>query len=61
MSVKERAIKAIESLPAEADLTDVLREVAFLTGVEDARVEIARGEALDSTQAKAKLREWISE
>lgn len=42
-------------------MVDILREIAFVTGADDARKEIARGEGMDATEAKAKLREWITE
>ncbi|MCB1064338.1 MAG: hypothetical protein KDN20_15650 [Verrucomicrobiae bacterium] len=61
MSTKERAIAAIDSLPDDSDMADILREIAFITGTDEARQEIARGEGMDATEAKAKLREWISE
>lgn len=61
MSTKERAIAAIDSLPADSDMVDILREIVFVTGTDDARKEIARGEGMDATEAKAKLREWITE
>lgn len=61
MSTKDRAIAAIDSLPDDSDMADILREIAFITGTEEARQEIARGEGMDATEAKAKLREWITE
>ena len=60
MSEKERAIAAIDKLPESSEMTDILREIAFLTGVDEAREEIARGEGMDASEAKAKLREWIT-
>ena len=60
MSTKERAIAAIDSLPADSDMADILREIAFIVGTDEARQEIVRGEGLDATEAKAKLREWIT-
>lgn len=61
MSTKERAIAAITSLPDGSDMADILREIAFITGTDHARQEIARGEGMDATEAKAKLRQWITE
>ena len=42
MSTKERAIAAIDSLPEDSDMADILREIAFITGTDQARKEIAR-------------------
>jgi len=61
MSTKERAIAAIDQLPDDSDMADILREIAFITGTDQAREESARGEGFDATEAKAQLREWISE
>ena len=53
MSTKERAIAAIDSLPEGSDMADILREIAFIMGTDEARQEIARGEGVDATEAKA--------
>lgn len=60
MSTKEGAIAATDSLPADRDMIDIFREIAFITGVDEARQEMDRGESMDATEAKAKLREWIA-
>lgn len=60
MSTKERAIAAIDRLPDDSDMADILREIAFITGTDEARAEIARGEGMEAAEAKAKLREWIT-
>jgi hypothetical protein len=60
MSEKETAIRAIEMLPDGSSLVDIMREVAFLTGVEDARAEIRDGEGMSAEEAKGKLREWLT-
>jgi len=61
MSTKEKAIAAIDSLPANSNMVDILREIVFVTGTDEARQEIVRGEGMDATEAKVKLREWITE
>jgi hypothetical protein len=60
MTVRDTAISAIQKLPESSDITDIIRELSFMVGVTTAADEIARGEGMDSTSAKAKLREWIS-
>lgn len=42
-------------------MADILREIAFITGTDEARLEIVREEGMVATEAKAKLREWITE
>lgn len=61
MSVKDRAIKAIEILPENTSMIDIVRELSFITGIEEAREEIARGEGMNADQAKEALRECLSE
>lgn len=60
MSTKERAIAAIDRLPDDSDMADILREIAFITGTDEARAEIVRGEGMEAAKAKARLREWIT-
>jgi hypothetical protein len=52
VSTKERAIAAIESLPEDSDMADILREIAFITRIDAAREEIARGEGMDSIRGE---------
>jgi hypothetical protein len=47
-------------MPEDADILNIMRELSFIAGVEEAASEIARGEAMDATAAKQQLREWIS-
>lgn len=60
MSSKERAIAAIGSLPADRDMVDLLREIAFVTGVDEARQEIDRREGMDATEATAKGEQGVA-
>lgn len=60
MTVRDRAINAIQNLPKDTDIAHIMREMAFLAGVDEAVAEIDRGEGMDSASAKKKLREWIS-
>lgn len=61
MSNKEQAILAIEKLPEPTSMTDILRELSFLAGVERARAEIESGQGLDAEEAKRLLRKCLSE
>ena len=59
MTIREQAIKALTDLPEEAGAEQMIRELSFLAGVEEARQELANGEGMNANEAKAKLREWI--
>ena len=60
MTTRDQAIRAIQSLPEDSGLDQIIREISFLGGVETAREEIARGEGMDASEAKARLREWVT-
>lgn len=53
MSIKERAIAAIDSLPADSNVTDISREIAIITGGDESRQKMDRGECLDATETVA--------
>jgi hypothetical protein len=60
MTVRDRAINAISELPENADIQSIMRELAFLAGIEQASLEVSRGAGMDADTAKKKLREWIA-
>ena len=60
MTVRDRAITAIRELPEDTGIADIIRELSFLAGIDEAAAEIDRGEGMDSATARQKLREWIS-
>jgi len=60
MTTREQAIEAIGNLPEDADLTTIIRELAFIAGIEEAREEIDAGRGLSGDEAKALLRECLS-
>ncbi len=60
MSEKQLALKAIQDLPEDTTFDQIMREIAFITGVEEAREEIAEGKGMDSTEAKEFFKECIS-
>ncbi len=52
---------AIENLPDDSEVDVILREIAYIAGIEEAREEMARGEGLNSSEAKARLRKLVAE
>ncbi len=60
MTVRDKALNVIRELPEDADIQSIMRELSFLVGLEQASEEVGRGEGMDSTLAKQRLREWIS-
>jgi hypothetical protein len=59
MSERDQALEAIRELPEDAGYPQIIRELAFMAGVADAREEIQRGEGLDADEAKRRLREVL--
>ena len=60
MSVRDQAIEAIRQLPESADVQQVMREVAFLAGIEQALEECDRGETMTSSEAKERLKKCLT-
>ena len=60
MTVRDKALNVIRELLEDADIQSIMRELSFLVGLEQASEEVGRGEGMDSTLAKQRLREWIS-
>ena len=60
MSDKQLALKTIEDLPEDTTFSQIMREIAFVTGIEEARDEIQNGKGMDANEAKKFLKECIS-
>ena len=60
MTIRDRAIEAIRELPEDAGIHQVLREVAFLAGIEEASSELDQGLGLTADEAKRRLAECLS-
>lgn len=60
MNIRDRAIEAIRDLPDDADIQQVLREVAFIAGIEKASDELDRGQGMTAEEAKAHLKKCLT-
>jgi len=60
MTVKEQALKAIETLPEDADFETVIREVEFVAGVRKGLDELDRGEGIPIEDVRKEIQGWIS-
>ena len=60
MNIRDRAIEAIRELPESADVQQVMREVAFIAGLESAAEEFDRGEGMTADEAKAHLKKCLT-
>ena len=60
MTTRDQAIRAIQELPEDSGLDQIIREISFLSGIETAREEIGSGQGMDASKAKAQLRKWVA-
>ncbi len=60
MSDKQLALKTIQELPDDTTFSQIVREIAFVTGVEDAREELREGKGMTSDEAKKFLKKCIT-
>ncbi len=56
MTIRDRAIDAIRELPEDANVAQIMREVSFIAGIEQAMDEIDAGEGLTADEAKERLK-----
>ncbi len=58
VTAKEKALEAVEGLPADATLEDAMERLYFLYKVERGLAEADAGETLTHEQAKAERERW---
>jgi predicted transcriptional regulator len=61
MSVKERAIRAIQELPDDADFTAVAERLDFMRAVDAGLEQSRRGEVVTAEEARRRLSAWLIE
>ena len=59
--LKETAIKAISSLPDEANMDDIMYRMYILTRLEQARKEVAEGDLIEQEKVEEMMKKWIIE
>jgi hypothetical protein len=55
MSVKEQVLQAINRLPNDVDYRDVAEEIAFLSAVREAELDIEQSRVVTNEQMKARI------
>lgn len=58
MSVKEQALQMIESLPADTDYAEILKEIRLLASLREAERQSAEGKTVSHAEVKEQLAEW---
>jgi hypothetical protein len=60
MNIRDRAIEAIRELPDTADIEQVIREIAFIAGIEAAGEELDLGQGMTVDEAKLHLQQCLA-
>jgi len=61
VSVKEKVLGLIKSLPADADLRDIQEEIALLVAVGEADADVEAGRLVSHKEAEARLKAVLGE
>ena len=61
MSVKERAIRAIQQLPEDADFRAVSEKLDFMQAVDEGLQQSKTGKTLTAEEVRQRLSKWLSE
>lgn len=59
MTTKEQVLEAIRSLPEDATLEDVFERLYVLLKIEKGLAQIAAGEGIPHSEAKARMSRWL--
>ncbi len=59
MTVKEKVIEMIESLPDEATVSDIMAELYFRQNVDEALKELDAGKGISHEEARKRLGQWL--
>jgi predicted transcriptional regulator len=59
MTTKEKLIKAVEDLPDDASIEDVMDRLLFLAKVEKGLEQADKGLTISHTDVKEKMSKWL--
>ncbi|MBI5093403.1 MAG: hypothetical protein HZB26_13305 [Candidatus Hydrogenedentes bacterium] len=59
MTIKEKMLKAVESLPDDASIEDAMEQFLFLAKVERGLQQADAGLTLSHDQVKERMSEWL--
>ncbi|NLI77645.1 MAG: hypothetical protein GX442_14555 [Candidatus Riflebacteria bacterium] len=58
--IKQQAIKAIEALPDDATLDDIMYSLYFRAHVEEGLRQLDEGKGIPLAEVKRQVKEWLS-
>jgi hypothetical protein len=61
MSNRELVIDLVKKLPEDTPLEEIVRQIEFVAGVNEALDQAKRGEGIPAEEARRLIKEWISE
>jgi predicted transcriptional regulator len=59
MLIKEKVLEAIQSLPAQFSIDDLVERLIVLHKIEAGLQQVAQGKTLNTQEAKEKLKKWL--
>ena len=59
MTTKERIIRAVEELPANATIEDAMERLLFLAKIERGLKQADAGETISHMEVKERMAEWL--
>ncbi len=59
MLIKEKVLEAIQSLPAQFSIDDLVERLIVLHKIETGLKQAAEGKTLTTQEAKEKLQKWL--
>lgn len=60
MSNRDIVIELVGRLPENTSLPEIAREIAFLSGVREAREQARRGEGVPAEEARQLVQQWAA-
>ncbi|MFN0118522.1 MAG: hypothetical protein ACKVQC_09560 [Elusimicrobiota bacterium] len=59
MTIKQKVLKAVQSLPAKASMEDVIDQLLFLAKIEKGLTQANSNQSISHSKAKAKMSKWF--
>ncbi len=57
-TVKQKIMKALEEMPQDVTFSEVMERLYFLYKVEQGLKQVADGDIMSHTEAKARIKKW---
>ena len=61
VSVKERAIRAMQEMPDDADYQALSEKIEFMRAVDEGLAQAKAGKTLSADEVRKRLSQWVSE